>query len=180
MRTFLVPNCNILAYSLMPTHFHFLICANDRSNLPYYGSHRRTKDRKRKKQLVKLNHFTWGLKHLLSSYSRGINKRYNRTGSVFQQNTRSKRTSSESLTEDYSLLCFIYIHNNAKKAGLVTSPEDYEFSSYRDFLENNKDSICNLELAKELLSFDLNEMLEYKSIEIPNESITRIFKRGLL
>ena len=179
VRTFLVPNCHILAFSLMPNHFHFLICPNERSNIPYYGTKRRFKDKKRKKQLIKLNHFTWGLKHLLSSYSRGINKRFNRTGSLFQQNTKIKLTSSDSFAQDYSLWCFIYIHNNSVSAGLVNSPDEYEFTSYRDFLENREDSICNLALARELLSFDLNKLFEFKSIEIPDEVMSRLFKRGI-
>lgn len=163
----------------MPNHFHFLICANERSNIPYYGSKRRTKDKRRKKQLIKLNHFNRGVKHLLSSYSRGINKRYSRTGSLFQQNTKMKLTSSESFSQDYSFWCFIYIHNNPAKAGLVSSPYDYEFTSYRDFVDSRNDSICNLALAKELLSFELNELFEFNSTEIPNEVMNHIFRSGL-
>lgn len=176
VRLYLKPNCDILAYSLMPNHFHFLICANERTNLPYKRSNRLPRNKSGKKPLVKLTLFSWGMKQLLSSYARGINKRFNRTGSLFQQNTRSKKTSSESFLDDYSLWCFIYIHNNARRAGLVNSSDEYEFSSYKDYLDNCQDSICNLDLGRKLLSLDQNELFLFKSIEIPNHIIEKIFK----
>jgi len=176
VKTFLVPNCDILAYTLMPNHFHFLICANDRTNLPYIKNNRKPLSNETKEPVVKLTLFSWGLQQLLSSYSRGINHRFNRTGSLFQQNTKSKRTSSESFNEDYSLWCFIYIHNNPKTAGFVNSSDEYEFSSYKDYLENRSDSICNLSLGKNLLSLDLNELFEYQSTVVPTEIIKKIFK----
>ncbi|MGB4846813.1 MAG: hypothetical protein WBP41_02795 [Saprospiraceae bacterium] len=173
VKTYLVPNCHILGFSLMPNHFHFLITPNERSNRPFRKSNRKPL-KKRKGPFAHQTLFTWGLQQLLSTYSRGINKRYNRTGSLFQQNTKSKMTSAESLQEDYSLYCFMYIHNNAVAAGLVNSPSEYEFTSYNDYIENKTDSICNLALGKELLSLDLNEF-EFQSSNIPTEIIKKIF-----
>src|SRR5688500_19386950 len=77
VKKFLAPNCNILSYTLMPNHFHFMICPNERSNLPYRKSNRRAKTQK-KRSAVKLSLFSWGLQQTLSSYARGINKRFNR------------------------------------------------------------------------------------------------------
>src|SRR5688500_15836480 len=102
VQTFLCPYCDILAYSLMPNHFHFLIHANELTNTPY----RRIKlppRKKRTKPIVKMTLFSRGLQLLLSSYSKGINKRYNRTGSLFQQNTKAKQTSNEYFLQDYTL-----------------------------------------------------------------------------
>ncbi len=176
VKIFLSPNCEILAYALMPNHFHFLVVGNERSNLPYRKSNRRKGSLPRKKSLINLTLFSWGLQQLLSSYSRGFNRRYHRTGSLFQQNTKSKQTSNESIIDDYSLLCFMYIHNNPVRSGLVNSPEEYEFSSYNDYIENKEDSICNLSLARELLSLDQNDIFQFNTIEIPNEILTKIFK----
>ena len=156
----------------MPNHFHFLVCANERSNLPHNERRRRS----RNKPLVRLTHFSWGLKHLLSSYARGTNHRFNRTGSLFQQNTKAKRTSNDSFCDDYSLWCFIYIHNNPVVAGIVTSPDEYEFTSYRDYLENREDSICNLALGRELFSLDINEIFECRLVEVPVNILRKIFR----
>ena len=175
VKTYLVPNCHILAFILMPNHFHFLICANERTNLPYKKSNGKPQHKTSKKKAINLTLFSFGLKQLLSTYARGINKKFNRTGSLFQQNTKSKRTSSEFFTQDYSLWCFIYIHNNPKVCGLVNSPDEYEFSSYRDYLENNLDSICSISLGKELLSLEQNELFHFKSIEVPTDIVKKIY-----
>ena len=176
VKTFLCPNCEILSYTLMPNHFHFQVCGNKRSNLPYRRSNRKPRNHIKKKNTIELNLFSWGLQQLLSSYSRGINHRFQRTGSLFQQNTKVKQTSNESLIDDYSLWCFNYIHNNAVKSGLVMSPDEYEFTSYNDYLENKEDSICNIALGRQLLSLDLNGLFKPGLIDIPEEILQKIFK----
>jgi putative transposase len=172
-KKYLVPYCDILAFSLMPNHFHFMIHANEKTNLPF----RKTTSlpNRKKKPKIKMTIFSRGLQQLLSSYTKGINKRFNRTGSLFQQNTKWKRTSSDAHAEDYSVWCFIYIHNNPKVAGLVNTPEDYEFTSYQDFIGKRTDSICNIQLAKELLSLDENEIFIKKGIEVPPDVLKQIF-----
>ena len=156
VRVYLLPYCEFLAYSLMPNHFHFLIQADDRTVIPYRKGSKIYDDQKRNP--VELTLFAWGLQRMLSSYARSINKRFNRTGSLFQQNTKSKKTSSDVFSEDYALKCFSYIHNNAVAAGLVSDPKDYIYSSYNDYLNNDKGSICNIELGRKLLCLDQNEM----------------------
>ncbi len=174
VRRYLVPYCDILAYNLMPNHFHFMIHANEKTNIPYRRSNRLP--RTNKKPPVKMTLFSWGLQQLLSSYAKSINKKFYRTGSLFQQNTKSKRTSSDVLLEDYSLWCFMYIHNNPKLAGLVNAPEEYEFGSFKDYIKASPNTICNITLAKELLSFDLNDLLMGPEIEIPSDIVKHIFK----
>ena len=172
---YLVPNCEILSFTLMPNHFHFLVTPNERTNIPYRPRAKSYKNVRPRKRRIPLTRFSWGLKQLLSTYARGINKKFNRTGSLFQQNTKIKKTSSEFFSDDYSLWCFIYIHNNPKLAGLVNAPEDYEFSSYRDYLEWNEKSICNLSLGRKLLCLDQSDLFDFKSLEIPTEVLKKIF-----
>lgn len=78
VRDTLKPNCDILAYCLMPNHFHFLIQTNENSV---------------KKVLVgkdERNIISEAIRQILSSYSHAINKQENRTGSLFTQNTNAK------------------------------------------------------------------------------------------
>ena len=175
VKTHLVPFCDILGYSLMPNHFHFLIHANEVS-IKRYKRMKNPFKKKRSKGRVKMNLFSYGLKQLLSSYAKGINQRYARTGSLFQQNTKMKKTSSDYFLQDYSLCCFVYIHNNPKWAGLVDSAEKYKFSSYPEYLGLNQDPICNLELAKELLCFELNDLIDYTNSELSPDLIKQFFK----
>jgi REP element-mobilizing transposase RayT len=79
IRKYVSPVCDILAWCLMPNHFHFLIHANA-SSTPVI-----------KDGSVDRQRFSQGIKQLLSSYAKGINKQEGRTGSLFQQKTKGFR-----------------------------------------------------------------------------------------
>ena len=111
---------------------------------------------------------------LLSSYAKAINKRNKRTGSLFTQNTHAKKTSSAAHRMDYTLWCFIYIHNNPVSAGLVQSPEKWLYSSYREYLGQSTDPLCNLEMGKKLLDLEINELIRFNDLEIPDHMIDKI------
>jgi hypothetical protein len=120
--------------------------------------------------------FAHGLQQLLSSYTKSINIRYARTGSLFQQNTKARKTSSDSYLDDYSLCCFSYIHNNPKLAGLVEAAEAYKFSSFSDYINHNEDSICNLNLGRRLLSLDKIDLFSIPEMELTDKAIKQIFR----
>ena len=128
VRTHLYPCCDILAYCLMPNHFHFLIHANEDS-LPLKNN-----------GIKKIHAFSENLRILLSSYTRAINKQENRSGSLFQQNTKIKPLNdiyygkiSKSDELSYAYYCFHYIHNNPVEANIVTNSKDWKYSSYLDY-----------------------------------------------
>jgi len=50
----------------------------------------------------------------------------------------------------YLNVCFNYIHLNPVNDRLVKNPEDWEFSSYRDYFCGRKGKLINRNLAKEL------------------------------
>jgi len=60
-----------------------------------------------------------------------INRKYERVGHIFQGRFRSEPIEDDS----YLLSAVRYVHNNPVKAGLVDSPEDYYWSSYRGYLD---------------------------------------------
>ena len=110
-------HCKIIAYCLIPNHFHFLVA---------------TSNHLRDTSLNKAIGVT------LRSYTRAVNKRLSRTGSLFQQRTKAKCLNSPGDLKsadglDYALICFHYIHQNPFKAGLVQAMGEWEFSSYPDF-----------------------------------------------
>src|SRR5689334_1251745 len=156
IRKYIAPNGDLLAYTLLPNHFHFLVHANEETILPYdqFASEKFTLQAN---PLVQMSRFSHGLQVLLSSYARAMNKRNKRTGSLFTQNTHSKMTSSEAHLLDYTLWCFIYIHNNPVKAGLVQTPDQWPYSSYREYMGLSTAPLCNIELGKKLLSLEINE-----------------------
>jgi putative transposase len=174
VKQYISPHCDILSYCLMPNHFHFMIHANSQTNLPYYiaGENPAFKETN---PYVFMSRFSHGMQLLLSSYAKAINKRHKRSGSLFKQNTKAKRTSSDAFKMDYTLWCFIYIHNNPVEAGLVSSPGKWAFSSYREYLGKVPEPLCNIELGKELLSLGINELITLNDCEIPDHIIDQIF-----
>lgn len=65
------------------------------------------------------------MQRIATRYAWWYNQKYERSGHVFQG-----RYGSECVEDDEYLLTVIrYIHNNPVKAGIVTQPEDYRWSS---------------------------------------------------
>ena len=174
MRKYITPHCDLLGYSLLPNHFHFLVHANEETILPFDRSMSH-KESPQNDSRVKMSRFSHGVQLLLSSYAKAINKRHNRSGSLFAQNTHWKMTSSEAYQSDYSLQCFIYIHNNPVKAGLAQVPEEWPYSSYREYLGLSSSPLCNIELGKNLLSLEINELFKFDGMEIPDHIVSKIF-----
>jgi len=121
----------VIAYCLMPNHYHLLIYTND------------TVDKKNNSSLNRK------LGTLQSSYTRAFNVRFNRTGSLFQPKLKFKILNKNELQ---LRTCFHYIHQNPLKAKLVNKMEEWEFSSYKDYLENTIKSIVNRKIAFERIA----------------------------
>lgn len=131
--------CNMLAYCLMPDHFHLLIhIPTGSAGLALLSN----LDESPRMQIICRRIGT-----ILSSYTQGFNKDERRTGSLFQPRTKSKQ-----LDIDHSLNCFHYIHQNPVKAHLVYRMEEWRYSSIHEYL-NNRRGLCATALAADL--FDL-------------------------
>ncbi len=152
---YILPYADILAWCLMPNHFHlmvyvhtFVIPINDQKEEILNS--------------VNIRNLNDSIGLLLRTYTRGINKQENRSGSLFKTHTHAeclndlKGIKPEFLNlinedekdglfseEEYPQICFNYIHNNPIKAKLVHSPEDWEFSSYCDYSGLRKGKLIN-------------------------------------
>jgi REP element-mobilizing transposase RayT len=96
----------ILAYCLMPTHYHFLICI--------------LTDNFAKKVMQPLG----------VSFTKAINEQQNRVGPLFQGPFQTAWVGSNA----YLLQLSRYIHLNPVHANLVQHPADWMYSSYRDYI----------------------------------------------
>lgn len=146
IRHYIIPCCDILAYCLMPNHFHFLIYSDERTIAT-----KRIADKEK-------NVLSEGIRHLLSSYTQAINKQNGSTGSLFQQNTKAKPIVKGS--RDYDLTVFHYIHQNAYEAKLVEKLEDWEYSSFVDYSGKRNGNLCNKELTIKLLGLNMKTFYE--------------------
>lgn len=153
VQKYIKPNCDLFAWCLMPNHFHFLVHANEISvQIIKDGSFERQR-------------FSEGIKMLLSSYTKAINNRENRTGSLFQQKTKALCVSE--LKNDVARTTFHYIHQNPMKAGLVKKMEEWEYSSFKEYTGGGVGTLCNKDLANEYLDLD-KETLYQDSYEAIN------------
>jgi len=109
----------VLAYCLMPNHYHFLVCLTE-SNLS--------------EQM--------GLFSL--SYTKAVNRRMNRCGPLFQGGFRAILVERD----EYLLNLTRYIHLNPVEAGLVQKPEDWEFSSYPEYIETRRGTLPQVDLLR--------------------------------
>lgn len=137
IKTQLKPVAGIVAYCLMPNHFHFLLQATENSIIE-----RRTFGGKGMQELA----YRIGI--LLSSYSQAISRQNKTTGSLFQQKTKSKILDEKTNSSKISYLeqCFCYIHQNPLIAGLCTELFEWPYSSYHEYTSFKNDTLCGKEL----------------------------------
>jgi len=163
MRQFILPHADFLAYCLMPNHFHWLIVTKETAceYLDFSTADKPSNAKPRQRLSHQIN-------TLLRSYTRAINNQEQRSGSLFRLHTKAKdgwidefveaaqrRNGAEDfhfgVDNDYALRCFLYIHENPAKAGLVSNSTDWTYSSARDYAGLRNGTLCNQLLAKELL-----------------------------
>jgi putative transposase len=67
------------------------------------------------------------LQYVAGTYSKGVNERLHRTGTLWGSRFRSMPVE----TDEYCLACYRYIELNPVRAGMVREPAAYPWSSYR-------------------------------------------------
>lgn len=91
---------------------------------------------------------------LMIRYVRYFNKKYDRTGTLFQNRFKSKNV--ENLR--YFLEVCRYVHQNPENAGIAKT-EDYQWSSYQEYLKKGK--IVNKEILLHYFNHDLNDFIKF-------------------
>jgi putative transposase len=163
LKRHILPYSDILAWCLMPNHFHLLVYVKQ-VYIPVSDgvtqSHPVTKARE-----VSLNE---SIGIMLQSYTRAINKQEQRVGGLFREETKAEcLTAIDGITpsfyntpsgtlinvsnpeKEYPQICFDYIHFNPVSAGLTLTPEEWEFSSFRDYFGMRDGHLINRERAAE-------------------------------
>ncbi len=100
----------VIAYCLMPNHFHFMLQPQRHDNLSEF------------------------VRRLQQSYAQAINKRYQRSGPLFHERFQHVHVHSER----YQILLCRYIHVNPRKDGLVADLREWPFSNDLEFIEARK------------------------------------------
>ena len=191
IRKNILPHADIIAWCLMPNHFHWMISVNQVNIMvadssedgvdPMTSVHRinnqgvnfthpmNSSHRMSCREPAKYRTLNDSIAINLRSYTRAINKQYKKHGSLFEQHTKALcLTESQGVSPayfnthfgmmgnldlpetNYLNVCFDYIHQNSLNDRIVRNPDDWEFSSYRDYYCGRKGKLINRELAKKL------------------------------
>lgn len=127
------PYTSILAYCLIPNHFHFLIKINE------FDHNRLAKEKTKSARLFlegKINENAFlqdQMRRFFSGVALKINNKYNRQGSIFLN--RTKRVAINSKRDFEFKMC--YVHHNPIHHGLCKSYDQWEYSSYNSFLHDD-------------------------------------------
>lgn len=106
----------IVAYCLMPNHFHLLIKQTEEGGITEF------------------------VRKFSDSYTKYYNIKYNRVGPLFQGEFKSVLVQ----TDEQLIHLLRYIHLNPVVAGLTDNLISYSWSSHKEYL-NNSEVLCNIQ-----------------------------------
>lgn len=134
------------AFCLMPNHFHLIV--------------EQTSDLSISNMILRV----------CTSFVKYINAKYERVGHLFQDQFKSVTLESNSQL----MLLTSYIHMNPVKDGLVSSPEEYIWSSFIDIVGKRNIPIINKDFLLELFGNETSFTKEVKSLylsKVPFDTI---------
>ena len=168
IKTYITPYADILAWCLMPNHFHLMVYVREES-LPFNSLGVSA----RHAETITRRTFNAQIGIMLMSYTKAFNKQNNRTGKLFREATKAECVNCpKGITpsfimqngvtkiniiipeKQYPQVCFNYIHQNPVKAALVKQATDWEFASAIDYANLRNGTLINKKLAKEYV--DIN------------------------
>jgi putative transposase len=113
IKELLIPKtASIIAYVLMPTHYHLLIQINNED-------------------------FSEVMGRLSLSYTKAVNREWERSGPLFESCFKAKLVD----TDKYILGLSRYIHLNPVSAHLVEKPEEWPYSNYLDLISQTDEAL---------------------------------------
>lgn len=98
------------------------------------------------------------------------------TGSLFQQKTKAICVMNNQLC--FGDTTFHYIHQNPYKAGLVKRMEEWEFSSFKDYIGLRDEQLCNRQMAFEYLDLDVNTIYQDSYNVINDPELIKLIESG--
>ena len=147
IREHVLPFAHILSYCLMPNHFHLILTIKPEGVICYSN-----------KKLDDMQHISKGIGTVLSSFTQAINKQTGRRGSLFAHKTKAKILNDAK--DDYALNCFMYVHQNPKLAKLVDKIENWEFSSFPDYIGRRNGTLINKTMGLGIFQVDESQVYE--------------------
>lgn len=125
-----------IAYCLMPNHFHLVLYQPDVGAIPSL------------------------MRQIMNGYTLYFNNKYKRLGSLVAGRYKSVKIMDENVVTNL----IRYIHMNPVMVGMCTTPEDYEWSSYRNYIGTDG----QMETDKERILSKFGTLEEFKNFTTEN------------
>jgi REP element-mobilizing transposase RayT len=155
MKKYLLQVRDIYSYCLLPNHFHILLKFKEDSEFQV--------DNKEKKPVL---HQPFS--NMLNAYTKSINKRYNRKGSLFQEHLKRIKITEE----QYFLNLIIYVNTNPSHHQI----EDfrvYKYSSYAALISQKETLLKRNEVIQFFDEVD-NFKHVLKSAKLAEDSVQEV------
>ncbi len=136
----------IIAYCLMPNHFHLLL------------------------KLIENEGITKFMMSLCKSYTQAINKKYKRTGTLFEGPYKSIHVDRD----EYLWHLCRYIHLNPLKSGVVKDIGSWPYSNWLEFVKKRKGTLVSKEFLDNMLIDDYEKwVLDYYNAGDGDDNVIR-------
>jgi REP element-mobilizing transposase RayT len=146
---YIEPIAETFAWCLLKNHFHILVRIKEKDEIKCMElSYNTTENPKVINPSRQFSHF-------FNAYTQAINKRHNRTGSLFERTFERKLVTSET----YFQQLIFYIHNNPVHHGFINKISLYPWSSYKTILSTQPTKLKRLEVIE--LYEDLENFIFY-------------------
>jgi len=177
INAYVLPYADVLAWCLMPNHFHLMVYINEVELMPSNALNQANVSdplTSSERVAVRTRTLNQSIGIMLRSYTNAIHKQEGRTGALFQEETKAIMLSDDisyipsyfpsafgtiitAYQDDdmsYAERCFHYIHQNPVSSHMVKTAEDWEFSSYRDYAGLRNGKLINKERGLEFFKED--------------------------
>lgn len=124
----IVPIADVYAYCLLKNHFHLLVKIKSSNELAEYNTDKLSQP----------------FSNVFNAYTKAINKKYNREGSLFK--VRFKRNRITDMK--YLINVISYIHLNPLKHDFTDDFKTYSYSSYSSILSQKPTVLKRMELIE--------------------------------
>ena len=144
IKNHLLSIAEISSYCLMKNHFHLVL---------------KIKSKEEIEKILSVDKIHQPFSNLFNAYTKAINKKYNREGSLFK--VRFKRERIE--PEEYLRNVIVYVHLNPVKHKFQGNYIDYKYSSYNSIL-SDKTTLLSRNDVLELFGGKENYIYHHKEI----------------
>ena len=152
---YISPFAETYAYCLLRNHFHLMLRIRDENDCQSSKDWQSSSPSR-------------AFSNLFSTYTKAINKAYQRSGSLFEKPFKRKPVTSDR----YFKKLVAYIHQNPQKHGLIEDFRDWPYSSYRAMIS---DKPTKLSRDVTLSWFDSSSaMVQYHEVQTDFKEIVNL------